>query len=200
MLPSLLKAEVSTALSSKVEEVVQEPVEEKEFEVSMSPLEVMLSSEPANAHKLALAAWNNMTRDKLRFFEASLKVIEPTALFNGPDAEYDEWTEGCFRHYGMRHKRTGKKHGVVRTVGFSIVEGYYRQGVELGLVITINPGDFVDVKLIDKCKERIWRHIKFNSKIEVVEGAFESGMRDSALYNRNSLGKLLPLADLKKKD
>ena len=39
LLPSLLKAEVNTALSAKLETVVQETVTEKEVEISAGPLE-----------------------------------------------------------------------------------------------------------------------------------------------------------------
>ena len=132
-----------------------------------------------------------MTKDKMPFFEKGLKTVDPIQKLFDPEAEYAEWVEDDIKLFGMRHKKTGKRHGLVRSVGFSIEEAFYKNGEEQGLKIRICPGDFVEVKLIHPCKS-VWGHVKFNHEFEVVEG-----FQDRLKHNRLSKLTDLRLAELK---
>ena len=151
----------------------------------------MLASEPIGAHPLAITTWKHLTKDKMKFFEKSLSIVDPIAILFKPDSEYAEWSKDGTQYYGMRSKKTGRKDGLVRAVNFSIEESCYDNDKPVGLAIRIFPGDFVEVTVTHPCQS-VWGHVRFNNEFEVVDG-----LREGLKSNRLSKLTDLHLAQLK---
>ena len=79
----------------------------------------MLETEPAGADQNAKSIWCKLKPLSIELFERYWRKVEPNLpLFDVVNAEYQEWRSKAtnIRYFGMRHKVTGKEHGIVRIV------------------------------------------------------------------------------------
>lgn len=86
--------------------------------------------------------WKSLKRTNIELFVQYLKIIEPSfsivdASVSGFSAWEDEYGNSCA---GMRHKKSGASHGVIRAVKPNdwVVEGTYKEGKAHGLVRSMN--------------------------------------------------------------
>ena len=71
-----------------------------------------------------------------QMFENYLRKIDDVwNIIDLENSTYQEWESHGLTHYGFQHKRTGKRHGIVRSVGSigSITECTYKNDIEHGL-------------------------------------------------------------------
>ena len=105
-----------------------------EDETGVRDCQIMLQAPPAEAGEEELQLWNEMARMSLPLF---IKYkIDKEPLFDTANTCLDVWeTDDREKCYGMRHKETAEKHGIVRTVEQNgvIREAQYKNGVLHGL-------------------------------------------------------------------
>ena len=105
-----------------------------EDETGVRDCQIMLQAPPTEAGEEELQLWNEMARMSLPLF---IKYkIDKESLFDTANTCLDVWeTEDREKCYGMRHKETSEKHGIVRTVEQkgAIREAQYRNGILHGL-------------------------------------------------------------------
>ena len=80
-----------------------------------------------------------------------LHKVDPSLKFDYRDVRYDEWTVKyrhiTYHHFGFKHKKTGKQHGVTRRIDpnlGSVHEQFYFNGYENGLLLS-RQGPMTDV-------------------------------------------------------
>ena len=86
--------------------------------------------------------WMNIKRVSIELFTKYLKMVDPLySAVNAVESVFGAWTDE-FKNScaGMRHRKTGASHGVIRAVKLNnwVVEGTYKDGKAHGLVRSLN--------------------------------------------------------------
>lgn len=109
----------------------------------LQSITMLLKSVPEGANSDCIKIWHTLkplTVDDFENFWARYKQNDP--IIDLDNSTFDEWEEFGKKRLGMRHKTSGKRHGIVRVVenNGSIYEATYRQGKMYGFYRWITDG------------------------------------------------------------
>ena len=108
------------------------------------------------------------------------RTFQPrTPLFDFKHAEYDEWCSSTGLYRGMRHKSSGRPHGIVkvRRASGGVLEGAYNDGTRFGL-FRWTFENIVSVELYDY--DRCVASVQFDAS------RIETGRKDPEILLRSS--------------
>ena len=96
----------------------------------------MLASPPEGAKEACLIIWRSLKPLNIEEMLKFWTLIDKNSSMMDPDnALYAEWDEYGKKRFGMRHRSTGTRHGIVRVVepNGNVYEATYKQGKMHGL-------------------------------------------------------------------